>query len=140
MKYIAIGLLTVLMTMGAVVYVLFSPKSVAHYCADDTCIDIVVQNKIGIGGGSNYVRLYRSRKLTRLFLDFGDYAQFPLETLVLISRHTVDGKIVISGGLPTKTQGDLSDILIFEDFNFYREADSHEVDAFDFVREHGRAI
>ncbi|MCG3879188.1 hypothetical protein [Psychrobacter sp. Ps6] len=100
----------------------------------------MIQNKIGVGGGSDYVTIYRSRKFTRLFLNTGDYAQFPLETLVLLSRYTVDNKIVISGGLPTKIQGDLSDILIFEDFTVYREADMNEIDAFDFVRKNGRAI
>lgn len=119
---------------------MFYPKSVAHYCVDDTCIDVVVQNKTGVGGGSNYVTVYRNRKFTRLFLNFGDYAQFPLETLALISRYTVDGKIVISGSLPVKIQGNLSDIVIFEESTFYREANNNEVDAFDFVREHGRAI
>ena len=140
MKYIAIGFLVVLVTFCTVIYFMFHPKSVAHYYVDNTCIDIMIQNKIGVGGGSDYVTIYRSRKFTRLFLNTGDYAQFPLETLVLLSRYTVDNKIVISGGLPTKIQGDLSDILIFEDFTVYREADMNEIDAFDFVRKNGRAI
>ena len=88
MKYIAIGLLVVLATFCTVIYFMFHPKSVAHYCVDNTCIDIVIQNKIGVGGGSDYVTIYRSRKFTRLFLNTGDYAQFPLETLVLLSRYT----------------------------------------------------
>ena len=140
MKYIAIGILVVLMSFCTVIYFMFHPKSVAHYCVDSICIDIVIRNKIGVGGGSDYVTIYRSRKFTRLFLNTGDYAQFQLETLVLISRYTVDNKIVISGGLPTKIQGDLSDILIFEDFTVYREADINEIDSFDFVRKNGRAI
>lgn len=140
MKYIAIGFLVVLVTFCTVIYFMFHPKSVAHYCVDSTCIDIVIQNKIGVGGGSDYVTIYRSRKFTRLFLNTGDYAQFQLETLVLISRYTVDNKIVISGGLPTKIQGGLSDILIFEDFTVYREAGIEEINAFDFGRKNGRAI
>ncbi|GAA0319987.1 hypothetical protein [Psychrobacter aestuarii] len=140
MKYMAISVSVVLIALCTVIYFMFHPKSVAHYCVDDTCIDIVVQNKIGVGGGSNYVTVYRDRKFTRLFLYFGDYAQFQMETLALISRYTVDGKIAISGSLPVKIQGNLNDILIFEDSTFYREASNNEVDAFDFVREHGRAI
>lgn len=115
--------LSISLTYAIVCYLV--PMKVSYYCTESKCISIVVQYKQTISGGDKFIRIYRKRVVSRLFLNFGDYLEYPLETDVLISKKSIMGKINLSSQtIPTLEKGDMSDIINFKKINFYSEGDN----------------
>ena len=109
----------------------FEPKKVARYCLNNECITVVMQYQNSVSGGNSQLRVYKRNILTRYFLAFGSYAEFPIETHFLISDGLIDNKFVISSQSLPKIHGELEDKIIFEEIPTYSEGDNSHISSFD---------
>lgn len=108
-----------------------NPKKKAEYCIDDKCVTTILQYNRVISGGNSKLRIYKRNIYTRYFLDFGDYAEFPIETHFLISKHLLDDKFLISSQSLPIVKGYLGDRVIFQELNYYSEGDKQNISSFD---------
>ncbi|TSB21672.1 hypothetical protein FOR85_12295 [Psychrobacter sp. YGAH215] len=108
-----------------------NPKKVARYCIDDKCITVVIQYHRVISGGDSQIRIYKRKVSTRYLLNFGSYAEFPIETHFLISKNLVNQKFLISSQVLPDIKGNLEDEIIFDELKYYSEGDNENIGSFD---------
>ena len=109
----------------------FNPKKVARYCLHDDCITVVMQYEDSVSGGNSQLRLYKRNILTRYFLDFGSYAEFPIEKHFLISDKLIDNKFIIYSQSLPKIYGDLENEITFKKIMYYSEGGNSTISSFD---------
>lgn len=91
-----------------------------RYCIDDKCVSIAQFTK----GRDTFLRVYDRKIYTTMFTSFYDYAEYPLETGILVGKHLENKKIVVESDVLPKIKDNLSQTIVFkEQSNAYYRAD-----------------
>ena len=91
----------------------------------------IMQYEDSVRGGNSQLRLYKRNILTRYFLDFGSYAEFPIEKHFLISDKLIDNKFIIYSQSLPKIYGDLENEITFKKIMYYSEGGNSTISSFD---------
>lgn len=95
-----------------------------RYCIDDKCVSVARFTK----GRDTFLQVYDRPLYSTLFNQFYDYAEYPLETGVLVGRQLENNKIVVISDILPKVEGDLSKKMVFkQQTNAYYSATPHAI-------------
>lgn len=81
-----------------------------RHCIDDNCVSVAKFTK----GRDTFLRVYDRPLYSTLFNQFYDYAEYPLETGVLVGKQLENNKIVVISDILPKIKGDLSQTMVFK--------------------------